>query len=69
MAEKYWNGKNAEAVQLAQIGGKQSADLVAVASQRSKEGAEFSAAEVKNVCEPCHAAHRGRQPDGTFLIK
>lgn len=69
VTEKYWDGKNADAKDLALSGAKQSQDLVAVAGQKSKEGAEYSASEIKATCGACHTAHREAQPDGTFLIK
>lgn len=69
VAEKYWDGKDADAKSLALEGAKQSQDLVAVAGQKSKEGAEFAVGEIKATCGTCHAAHREAQPDGTFLIK
>ncbi len=69
VTENYWNGKNTEAKELASIGAKQSQDLIAVAGQRSQEGAAFSAGEIKMVCGPCHASRREAAPDGTFLIK
>lgn len=69
VAERYWADRSSEAKELARNGGKQSADLEVMAGQKSKEGAEFAAGEVKSVCEPCHSAHRDPQPDGTFLIK
>jgi len=69
IAEKYWDGKNADAKELAGSGGKQAQDLIAVAGQKSKEGAEFSVNEIKMLCANCHTAHREAQPDGSFLIK
>jgi hypothetical protein len=69
VVEKYWDGKNAEAKELAGAGGKQTQDLIAVAGQKSKEGAEFSVNEIKALCGNCHSAHRETQPDGSFLIK
>jgi hypothetical protein len=69
VAQKYWDGKNADAKDLAQTGTKQSQDLISVAGQKSKEGAEFSTSEIKALCANCHMAHRERQPDGSFLIK
>jgi hypothetical protein len=69
VAERYWDGKNADAKELARTGGKQSQDLISVAGQKSKEGAEFSASELKAVCGSCHKDHREAQPDGSFMIK
>lgn len=69
LAEKYWDGKDADAKSLALEGAKQSQDLVAVAGQKSREGAEFAVSEIKATCGTCHAAHREAQSDGTFLIK
>ncbi|MEQ1757098.1 MAG: hypothetical protein ABL986_02185 [Vicinamibacterales bacterium] len=69
VAQKYWDGKNTDAKELAGTGTKQTQDLIAVAGQKSKEGAEFSVGEIKAVCANCHMAHRDAQPDGSFLIK
>lgn len=69
VAQNYWDGKNAEAKEMAATGAKQSQDLIAVAGQKSKEGAEFSTSEIKATCGACHTAHREQQPDGTFAIK
>jgi len=69
VAEKYWDGKDADAKDLALAGAKQSQDLVAVAGQKSKEGAEYSAGEIRATCGTCHTAHREAAADGTFLIK
>ncbi len=69
LVEKYWTDRSEEAKELARNGGKQATDLEVMAGQKSKEGAEFAAAEVKSVCGTCHSSHREQQPDGSFLIK
>lgn len=69
VTESYWTGKSSDAKQIAQAAGKAMADLVTAAGLTSREGVEYSAAEVKSSCAACHMAHRESQPDGSFLIK
>ena len=69
VVEAYWKGKAEDAFELASTGNKQAFDLMAVATQKSKEGAEYSTSEIKATCGACHMAHREAQPDGSFLIK
>ena len=70
IVEAYWSKKSdAAAVKMAQDGGKAAADLVVVTGLKSKEGMEYSAKIITDLCMGCHAAHRERAADGTFQIK
>lgn len=70
VTEKYWRGRKDDTTADLALGGyKSAADLQVVAGIKDKEGAAFSAGEVKAACGTCHMGHREAQPDGTFLIK
>lgn len=70
VTEKYWRARKDDATaELALSGYKSAADLQVVAGIKDKDGAAFSAGEVKGACGGCHMAHREAQPDGSFLIK
>lgn len=69
VTQTYWTEKSKEAAEQALAGYKSAADLEVVSGFKNKEGAQFSAGEVKNSCGACHQAHRDRAPDGSFQIK
>jgi hypothetical protein len=70
IVESYWSKKSdADALRTAQEGVKAAADLGVTANLKSKEGAEYAAKLITDMCMGCHAAHRERAADGTFQIK
>jgi cytochrome c556 len=69
VVEKYWTGKAEDAVKFAQAAAKAAADLRAVAALKSSDGVAYSAKELTDACQQCHAAHREMLPDGSFQIK
>jgi cytochrome c556 len=70
IVEAYWS-KNADpaAVKSAQDGVKAAADLGVTANLKSKEGAEYAAKGIMDLCMGCHTTHREKAADGTFQIK
>lgn len=69
VTQTYWTEKSKDAAEQALSGYKSAADLEVVAGFKNKEGAVFSAGEVKASCGACHQAHRDKAPDGSFQIK
>ena len=69
VVEKFFQGKNDDGVKLAQTASKSASDLRVAANLQSAEGVAFSNKELMEGCAACHAAHREKMPDGTFMIK
>ncbi len=70
VTESYWSKKSdADALKASQDGVKAAGDLGVTANLKSKEGAEYSAKVIRDLCAGCHMAHRERAADGTFEIK
>jgi hypothetical protein len=70
VVEAYWSKKSdADALKAAQEGVKAAADLGVTANLKSKEGAEYSAKLIRDLCMGCHTAHREKAADGSFEIK
>ena len=69
VAETYWKSRAKDALELAEAGGKAAFDLGVAAGFMSKEGVEFAAKQMTDLCAQCHTAHRETMPDGTFQIK
>jgi hypothetical protein len=67
--EKYWMGKDPNAVKWAQTGGRAVTEIRVAAGLRSVEGIEYSAKQLTDSCQQCHATHREAQADGSFQIK
>ncbi len=70
IVEEYWVTRgDKEAANIASIAKKAAADLGVVANLNSVEGVEFAVGELTATCMSCHAAHREKAADGSFLIK
>lgn len=66
---KYWNAKGAaDAIKLAETGGKAAADLYVSADLSSTEGIQAAMKDMGATCAACHTAHREKTADG-FEIK
>ena len=69
-ALEYWTAKKAKgAMQLAQNGVSDSADLERAAKAHHYDGVVAAVGAILASCEPCHLAHREQRPDGTYEIK
>jgi hypothetical protein len=67
---KFWEQKKVEdAVEAAQDASASVAELSVSATVRSDEGAAAAAKSLLGACATCHAAHREKLPDGSFMIK
>ena len=69
VVEKYWTGKDPNAVKAAQQGGRAVTEIRVAASLKSAEGVAYSAKNLTDSCQQCHSAHREALPDGSFQIK
>ena len=70
IVEEYWVARgDKEAANIAATAKKAAADLRVVANLNSSEGVEFAVGELTATCMSCHAAHREKAADGSFLIK
>jgi len=69
-ARKFFEArKTADAVGWASEGVSLMADIEKAAAANQWTDVQASAAKVTGLCQSCHAAHRERQPDGTFRVK
>lgn len=69
VVEKYFQGKSDDAVKMAQTASKSASDLRVAANLQSTDGVDFSKKELMDGCAACHAAHREKLADGSFMIK
>jgi cytochrome c556 len=69
VAIMYWRGKATDANNWADDGQKAASDLAVTSYAMNQEGVAFAAQSIKDVCAPCHAAHREKMDDGSFQIK
>jgi len=68
--QKFWEQKKVEdAVQAAQDASASIAELSVSATVRSDEGAAVATKSLLGACAACHAAHREKLPDDSFMIK
>lgn len=69
VVKQFWRNKRAaDALELAENGGKAAADLYVVANLSSVEGVEVALKDMGATCQACHAAHREKTAEG-FEIK
>jgi hypothetical protein len=67
---EFWTAKKVrDAIRIAQYGASDAADLERAAKAKHYDGVVAAVGAVLAACEPCHAAHREKLPDGTFEIK
>ena len=66
----FWQPRNAaDAMGFVSAGTKATEDLVAAAKGKNDEGIAAASRALGGNCQGCHAAHRDRQPDGSYTIR
>ena len=66
----FWQPRNAaDAIGFVTAGTKAADELATAAKGKSDEGVTAASRALGGTCQGCHAAHRERQPDGSYTIK
>ena len=66
----FWQPRNAaDAMGFVSAGARATDDLAAAAKGKNEEGVAASSRALGGACQGCHAAHRDRQPDGSYMVR